>query len=162
MSTPNDVQRQFLRHTVATLAYRGGKTLRGAPEGFGSFRLQEGSRTPLEILSHVGDLFDWAVSLFQGQHAWRPAELGTWEAQVERFFAGLQRFDEALASPEPLGFPAEKLFQGPIADAFTHVGQIAMLRRLAGAAVRGENYFKADIQAGRVGPEQAAARGEFD
>jgi hypothetical protein len=161
MSAPDDV-RQFLRHTVATLAYRGGKTLRGAPAGFGSFRLQEGSRTPLEILSHVGDLFDWAVSLFQGQHVWKPAEFGTWEAQVERFFAELQRFDEALASPEPLGFPAEKLFQGPIADAFTHIGQIAMLRRLAGAPVRGENYFKADIQAGRVGPDQAAPRVEFD
>jgi hypothetical protein len=161
MSTPDDV-RQFLRHTVATLAYRGGKTLRGAPAGFGSFRLQEGSRTPLEILSHVGDLFDWAVSLFQGQHVWRPADLGTWEAQVERFFVGLQRFDEALASPEPLGFPADKLFQGPIADAFTHIGQLAMLRRLAGTPVRGENYFKADIQAGRVGPDQAAARVEFD
>ncbi|HYU36248.1 MAG TPA: hypothetical protein VEW48_29160 [Thermoanaerobaculia bacterium] len=162
METDNDIQRQFLRHTVATLAYRGGKALRGAPDGFGSFRLQEGSRTPLEILSHIGDLFDWAVSLFQGQHVWRPAELGTWEGQVERFFSVLRRFDEALASPEPLGFPAEKLFQGPIADAFTHVGQIAMLRRLAGAPVRGENYFKADIEAGRVGPEQTAPRVELD
>jgi len=162
MTPPDDTHRPFLRHTVATLAYRGGKALRGAPEGFGTFQLQEGSRTPLEILSHVGDLFDWAVSLFQGQHVWRPAELGTWEAQVERFFDGLRRFDEALASPEPLGFSAEKLFQGPIADAFTHIGQIALLRRLAGAPVRGENYFKADIQAGRVGPDQAAPRVEFD
>lgn len=162
MTTPDDPQRELLRHTVATLAYRGGKTLRGAPEGFGGFRVQEGSRTPLEILSHIGDLFDWAVSLFQGQHVWKPAELGTWEGQVARFFEGLRRFDEALASPEPLGFPAEKLFQGPIADAFTHIGQIAMLRRLAGAPVRGENYFKADIQAGRVGPEQTASRVEFD
>lgn len=154
--------RQLLRHTLATLAYRGGKTLRDAPPGFGTFRVQEGSRTPLEILAHIGDLFDWAVHLFGGQHVWRNADLGTWESQVERFFAGLRRFDEALASDEPLGYSAEKLFQGPIADAFTHVGQIAMLRRLAGAPVRGENYFKADIQAGRVGPEQAAARVEFD
>lgn len=158
----DDPHRQLLRHTVATLAYRGGKTLRDAPAGFGTFRLQEGSRTPLEILAHIGDLFDWAVSLFHGKHVWRNAELGTWEAQVERFFEGLRRFDEALASPEPLGFPAEKLFQGPIADAFTHIGQLSMLRRLAGAPVRGENYFKADIQAGRVGREQAAARIEFD
>lgn len=162
MTPTDDPLRQFLRHTVATLAYRGGKALRDAPEGFGCFRLQEGSRTPLEILSHLGDLFDWAVSLFQGRHDWRPAELGTWDAQVARFFEVLRRFDEALASPEPLGFPADKLFQGPIADAFTHVGQIAMLRRLAGAPVRGENYFKADIQAGRVGLEQTAPRVEFD
>jgi hypothetical protein len=162
MNAGDDPQRQLLRHTVATLAYRGGKALRGAPEGFGDFRLQEGSRTPLEILAHLGDLFSWAVSLFQGQHVWRPAELGTWDFQVARFFEELRRFDEILASSEPFGFPAEKLFQGPIADAFTHVGQIAMLRRLAGAPVRGENYFKADIQAGRVGPEQTAPHLEFD
>jgi hypothetical protein len=162
MTSTNETQRQFLRHTLATLAYRGGKTLRDAPEDFGSFRVQEGSRTPLEILSHIGDLFDWALHLLHGQHVWRNAELGTWESQVARFFDGLRRFDEALASSEPLGFPAEKLFQGPIADALTHVGQIAMLRRLAGAPVRGENYFKADIEAGRVGEEQATARVEFD
>jgi hypothetical protein len=162
MTSPDDPQRQLLRHTVATLAYRGGKTLRDAPAGFGNFHLHEGPRTPLEILAHIGDLFDWAVSLFQGKHVWKDAELGTWDAQVERFFDGLYRFDEALASPEPLGFSAEKLFQGPIADAFTHIGQIAMLRRLAGAPVRGENYFKADIQAGRVGPEQAAPHVEFE
>src|SRR5215210_2876200 len=107
MTPPDDPQRQFLRHTVATLAYRGGKTLRDAFAGFGDFRLQEGSRSPLEILAHVGDLFDWAVALSHGKHVWRDAELGTWEAQVERFFEGLRRFDEALASPEPLGFPAE-------------------------------------------------------
>lgn len=37
-----------------------------------------------------------------------------------------------------------------------------MLRRLAGAPVREENYFKADIAAGRVGREQGAARVELD
>lgn len=162
MAPPDDPQRQFLRHTVATLAYRGGKTLRGAPEGFGTFRLQESSRTPIEILCHLGDLFDWAVALCRGQHVWRDADLGTWESQVERFFDGLRRFDEALASPEPLGFPAEKLFQGPIADTLTHIGQLAMLRRLAGSPVRGENYFKADIRAGQVGPDQAPPRVELD
>lgn len=162
MNPTDNVQHQFLRHTLATLAYRGGKTLRGAPESFASFRVQEGSRTPLEILAHIGDLFDWALHLFHGQHVWRVADLGTWDFQVERFFEGLRRFDEALASPDPLGFPAEKLFQGPIADALTHVGQIAMLRRLAGVPVRGENYFKADIVAGRVGREQEAGRVEFD
>lgn len=162
MNPTDDVQRQFLRHTLATLAYRGGKTLRDAPESFAGFRVQEGSRTPLEILAHIGDLFDWALHLFHGKHVWHDTDLGTWESQVERFFEGLRRFDEALASPEPFGFSAEKLFQGPIADAFTHVGRIAMLRRLAGAPVRGENYFKADIAAGRVGREQGAARVELD
>ena len=84
-----------------------------------------------------------------------------WPAECERFFATLARFDAVLAGEEPLAATAERLFQGPIADALTHVGQLAMLRRLAGSPVRGENYFKAEIVAGRVGPQQAAPVKEF-
>jgi hypothetical protein len=157
-----DVERQFLRHTLATLAYRGGKALRDAPASFASFKPGETSRTPLEILAHVGDLFDWACALAGGQNTWSNLPPGSWDEEVARFFAGLQRFDAALASDAALGFSAEKLFQGPVADALTHIGQIAMLRRMAGAPVKGENYFKAEIQAGRVGPEQMPARREFD
>jgi len=157
-----DADRQFLRHTLATLAYRGGKVVRDAPAGFASFRVGESSRTPGEILAHVGDLLDWALALAGGQHVWNDHPPGTWEEEAERFFTGLRRLDERLASAEPLGFSIEKLFQGPIADALTHVGQLAMLRRLAGAPVKGENYFKAEIQAGRVGPEQMPPRREFD
>ena len=158
----SDAGRQLLRHTVATLAYRGGKALRGAPADFSTFHAGEGSRTPLEILAHAGDLFDWAVALCEGRHVWRNAAPGSWESEVERFFAGLRRFDDLLAADAPLGFPVERLFQGPVADALTHVGQIAMLRRMAGSPVKGENYFKAEIQAGRVGPDQEAPRVEFD
>jgi hypothetical protein len=159
---PPDPARQLLRHTVATLAYRGGKALRGAPAGFATFRAGESGRAPVEILAHVGDLFDWAVALCAGRHVWRDAEPGSWESETARFFDGLRRLDDILASEAPLGFPTEKLFQGPVADALTHIGQLAMLRRMAGSPVKGENYFKAEIQAGRVGPEQAAARVEFD
>jgi len=162
MNSHPDAGREFLRHTLATLAYRGGKALRGAPASFAAFRAGETSRTPLEILAHMGDLFGWAVALARGEHKWSPATPQSWDEQVERFFTALQQFDEILASDEPLGFTAETLFQGPVADALTHVGQIAMLRRLAGAPVKAENYVKADIQAGRVGAEQAAARLEFD
>jgi hypothetical protein len=159
---PPAAARQLLRHTVATLAYRGGKALRGAPAEFATFRAGESSRAPVEILAHVGDLFDWAVALCEGRHVWRDSEPGSWESETARFFDGLRRLDGFLASEAPLGFPVEKLFQGPVADALTHIGQIAMLRRMAGSPVRGENYLKAEIQAGRVGPEQAAARVEFD
>ena len=158
----SDPARQLLRHTVATLAYRGGKAVRGAPAEFATFRAGESSRTPVEILAHIGDLLDWAAALCEGRHVWRNATPGSWESETARFFDGLRRLDEGLASDAPLGFPVEKLFQGPVADALTHVGQIAMLRRMAGSPVKGENYFKAEIQAGRVGPEQAAARLEFD
>jgi hypothetical protein len=162
MNDHSEVDRQFLRHTVATLAYRGGKALRGAPASFATFKAGETSRTPLEILAHMGDLFDWACALAGGQHTWSNQPPGSWDDEVARFFAGLELFDAALAAEAPLGFSAEKLFQGPVADALTHVGQIAMLRRLAGAPVKGENYFKAEIQAGRVGSEQMPARFEFD
>jgi len=162
VSTPHEPGRALLRHTLATLAYRGGKALRDSPPGFGSFRVGETSRTPGEILAHIGDLLDWALELAEGRPVWREATPQPWDREVERYFAGLARLDARLAAPAPLGFPAERLFQGPVADAFTHVGQIALLRRLAGAPVRGENYFRAEVVAGRVGREQAPAVREFD
>jgi hypothetical protein len=154
--------RQLLRHTVATLAYRAAKALRGAPESFAEFRVGETSRTPGQILAHLGDLFDWALSLAKGKHEWRESPILDWDLGAERFFAALGAFDGYLASRKPLGFPAEKLFQGPVADALTHVGQISMLRRLAGAPVKGESYFRAEIVAGRVGPDQTPPAFEFD
>jgi hypothetical protein len=162
MTATPDGGREMLRHTVATLAYRGGKAVRDAPEGFGGFRAGGGARTPAEILAHVGDLLDWALSMARGEQRWRNSEPMAWDAEVARFFEGLAAFDAFLASGEPLGCAAERLFQGPVADALTHVGQIALLRRMAGAPVRGENYFKAEIVAGRVGGEQAAPRVEFE
>ena len=151
-----------LRHAVATLAYRGGKTLRGAPASFAAFAVSPATRTPAQILAHIGDLLDWALLLADGKHAWHDSTPLSWEQEVARFFRGLQALDTRLASGAALGFPAEKLFQGPIADAFTHVGQLAMLRRLAGAPIKGENYFRAEIAAGRVGPDQPAPGREFD
>jgi hypothetical protein len=159
---PSERERQMLRHALATLAYRGGKTLRGAPEGFSGFRASASTRTPGQVLAHIGDLLDWALSIAQGKQEWCNSQLQSWEMDSQRFFAALAAFDEHLASGEPLGAPVEKLFQGPIADALTHVGQIAILRRMADAPVRAENYFRAEIVAGRVGPNQAAPKREFD
>ena len=152
----------LLRHTVATLAYRGGKALRGAPPEFAGFRAAAQTRTPGEILAHLGNLLDWAVTLADGKPEWRDSPPLAWDEGVKRFFAALAAFDQRLASGAPLGCSAESLFQGPVADSLTHVGQIALLRRMAGSPVRGENYFRAEITAGRVGAEQAAPRREFD
>ena len=162
MESSFDPKRDLLRHTVATLAYRGAKALRGVPGGFEEFRLSENTRTPGQILAHIGDLLDWALCLAKGNHTWRDSGPLPWEQGVDRFFAGLAAFDNYLLSGLPLGFPAEKLFQGPIADALTHIGQISLLRRLAGSPVRGENYFRADIATGCIGPEQAVPAREFD
>jgi len=157
-----DHGRQLLRHTVATLAYRGGKALRGAPEGFADFRVAEGTRTPAQILAHIGDLMDWACSQAKGAEAWHNSKPLPWPQEVDRFFAAVKAFDDYLASQAPLETPAGRLFQGAVADALTHVGQLAMLRRLAGLPVKGENYSRAEIATGRVGAEQAAPRREFD
>jgi hypothetical protein len=152
---------QLLRHTLATLAYRGGKAVRDAPTGFADFRAGQGLRTPGQILAHIGDLLDWALSIAKGQQKWQDSKPLPWEQEVERFFTALQKFDDFLASGEPARAPMEKLFQGPVADALTHVGQIAILRRMAGAPVKGENYYVAEIAVGRVGADQAKPKREF-
>jgi len=156
-----DQRREFLRHTLATLAYRGGKAVRDVPADFAEFRVAEGARTPLQILSHIGDLLDWALSIAQGKQRWQDAAPLPWDDEVRRFYAGLQALDDCLSSAEPLGASCAALFQGPIADALTHVGQIALLRRAVGCPLKGENYFRAEIVAGRVGPAQAAPKREF-
>jgi hypothetical protein len=153
--------RVFLRHTLATLAYRGAKALRDAGPDFAEYGSPETSRTPAKILAHMGDLMDWALSMADGRREWHDSSPHGWEKECERFFAALKKFDDYLASDKPLKASAERLFQGPIADALTHVGQIAMLRRMAGVPMKGENYFVAEVTAGRVGVEQAAPRKEF-
>jgi hypothetical protein len=154
--------RLFLRHTLATLAYRAGKALRGAPATFADFTVAAGTRTPVRIVAHMGDLLDWALSLARGEHSWHDSMPLPWDQEVARFFAALAAFDTYLASDEPLGWSTDRLFQGPIADALTHTGQLTMLRRLAGVPVRGENYARATISAGTVGISQAAPGYEFD
>lgn len=153
--------RGFLRHTLATLAYRGAKAIRGAGSDFAEYGSSETGRTPAKILAHIGDLMEWGLAMADGRREWKDSLPLAWEQECERFFAALKKFDDYLASDKPLEVSSEKLFQGPIADALTHVGQIAMLRRMAGVAIKGENYFVAEVAVGRVGADQAAPRKEF-
>jgi hypothetical protein len=153
--------RAFLRHTLATVAYRGAKAIRNAGPSFADYG-SETSRTPAKILAHIGDLMDWALAMSEGRREWKDSLPLPWEKECERFFAALKKFDDYLASDKPLEVSAEKLFQAPIADALTHIGQIAMLRRMAGVPMKGENYYVAEITVGRVGADQASPRKEFD
>ncbi|MBI5365002.1 MAG: hypothetical protein HZA53_17625 [Planctomycetes bacterium] len=157
----NAAELPFARHAVATLAYRAAKVLRGFPEAHANDRLSPATRTAHEILEHLGDLADWATSLAAGAEKWEPRASPTWKEGEERFFAGLRALDDALVAGPP-SETLKKLLQGPIADALTHVGQLALLRGLAGAAVRPESFARADIQAGHVGRDQPAPRKEFD
>jgi hypothetical protein len=155
---------ELLRHTLATLAYRAAKTMRGADASFASYRPGPTSGTPVQILAHMGDLLDWALSMARGEPRWNTATPQSWDSECQRFFAGLARLDEYLASAQPVRYELTRLFQGPIADALTHTGQLAALRRLSGSPMKGENYNRADIVVGRVGPEQTPAdpKLEFD
>jgi hypothetical protein len=144
----------MLRHAVATMIYRGAKTVRDAPLEFREFRIQPTSRTPMEILAHLGDLFAWSLSMAEGQEAWHSSPAEGWERELARFYDSVEKFDAYLAGASPVACPMDRLFQGPIADALTHVGQLAMLRSLFGVPIQGENYFRADIRIGQVGPDQ--------
>lgn len=156
-----DLKRLVLRHTVATLAYRAEKATRDVPANFAEFNNCEGARTPAQILAHIGDLLDWGLSIAKGKQVWHDSKPMLWDQERTRLFTALEKFDEYLASAEPLHAPVENLFQGPIADALTHVGQIALLRRMAAAPIRPENYFQASVEVGRVGAEQKKPKREF-
>ena len=162
MAIKKDSQRSFLRFTLATVAYRAAKVEQLAPPGFGEFQLGKGARTPVEIIAHMGDLFDWALRLAKGNSEWVQSKPQAWRKEVARFHASLLALDQYLASDAPLAVSEEELFQGPISDALTHIGQVAVLRRQAGAPVRSEVYAKAKITAGRVGEEQPTNPLEFD
>lgn len=150
-----------LRHALATLAYRLARATENAPPDFAKFGSGSSPRTPERILAHMGDLMDWAVSLVDGNQKWHDSEPLPWPEEVTRFFQGLKTLDERIAAADLTEDTANRLFQGPIADALTHTGQIAMLRRMAGCPIPGENYFIADIEAGRVGTDQPLPRKSF-
>ena len=154
--------RAFLRHTLATLAYRAEKVLRDAPAGFAQSKAGAATRTPLQILTHMGDLMEWGERMARGERRWQHVACKDWGDAHRRFFAGLAALDAALAETSANDSTDEAIFQGPVADALTHVGQLAMLRGMAGAPVRPESYARATIRVGVVGPEQSAERVEFD
>jgi hypothetical protein len=142
---PSESARDLFRHALATLAYRGLKAFRGAPDGFSEFRIGPDGRTAGQILAHIGDLLDWALVMARDKHVWHESAPQAWDQDVERFSAALAAFDDYVASDAPMHAPLDRLLQGPVADALTHVGQIAMMRRLAGSSLKGENYFLADL-----------------
>jgi len=152
--------RALLRHSLAVIAYRGGKTLRDAPASFADFDTGGGA-TPLTILAHISDLFDWALTMAKGETKWRSGAADDWNTQVARFYTSLAALDAYIGSDAPMHAEIPRMLAGPIADAINHIGQLALLRRMAGAPTVGENYYVADIVTGRVGPEQTPARRPF-
>jgi len=159
-----EIDLTLFRHILATLAYRAAKAMRTAPESFAHFRPGPTSRTPLQIVAHMGDLFDWAFTMISGAPKWNTSVPMDWPGECQRFFDSLKKFDEALASGGQINYELGRMFQGPVADALTHTGQLAMLRRLHGSPMKGESYNRADIRVGRISLEQTPPdpRYEFD
>jgi len=153
---------RLLRHALATLAYRATKVLRGFPVEAVCTRASPRTRTPLELLAHLCDLMRWAEGMACGELRWEVTPLPAWDDGVERFHASLAALDAALAAAPASCRPAEQIFQGPIADALTHVGQLALLRGMVGSPVRPESYARAEIRTGQVGRDQPPPRYEFD
>lgn len=159
---PPDTTRAWLRHLLATLAYRAAKVLRDAPPGFGASSVGPVTRRPVQIVAHMADLMTWGVSLARGEYVWKAEGSDDWDVEVRRFFDQLAALDRELAAEGPFAGSVEKLVQGPLADALTHVGQLALLRGMFGAPVRPESYARAEIVAGRLGMDQAKPGREFD
>jgi hypothetical protein len=136
--------------------------MRGAPDSFADFKPGPTSSTPVQIVAHMGDLFDWALSMICGEPKWNTSKPQVWDKECGRFFAALKRFDDALASNVVIKYEMTRMFQGPVADALTHAGQLAMLRRISGHPMKGESYNRADVVVGRVGPEQTPANPKYE
>ena len=154
--------RLFLRHALATLAYRAGKAVRGTPAEYADYRVTPDSKSPREILAHMGDLMDWLLRQLQGELRWTTAKPAPWDAEIARFFAGLSALDAHLASGATIGCEPGRFFQGGLADALTHTGQLAMLRRLSGHKMKGESYNRAAIAIGKVGLDQPPANPQYE
>lgn len=150
-----DGRRDLLRHFLSTLAYRVHKAIDGPPPGFESFTAGSGVRTPLELMHHINRLLQYSHTRFRPEEHSPQAPLPTWAEAVRTFYRGLRTLDRDLEHL-PLQAEAggrvvteEALLQGPLADAMTHAGQLALLRRLAGGALPAESFIEAEIHPGR-------------
>ncbi len=156
--------RLILRHLLATIAYRSAKAVRGPPDAFGSYRETPDSPSSAEIMAHMGDLMEWVLRRRRGEWVWTQARALPWDQEIARFYRTLKAVDDELASGTPIRWDPANVIQGGLADALSHIGQLAMLRRLSGHKMKGESYARADIVIGRVGLDQAppVPRNEFD
>ena len=150
--------RRLLQHFLAAIAYRTQKALRGAPDGFADFRAFANVRTPHELLWHMTGVIGYARTMLRGG-SYAPPKLDSFAAEVERFHTLLTALRDDFGDPAlPASITDEQFLQGPLADAMTHAGQLAMLRRFAGSPVASEDFIFADVQSTNVSAAQANPR----
>lgn len=150
-------EQALLRHFLATIAYRTQKALRDAPQHYPHFAAGHQARTPVEVLRHMTSLMGYVRTLFLGgTFPVKPEPLPTLADEITRFHNMLADVGRLVTAGTPLrGISNQQLLQGPFADVMTHVGQLALLRRLADAPVAPENFIYAEIRSDRLGPDQA-------
>jgi hypothetical protein len=143
----------MLRHFLASIAYHASKAIRDAPDGYPEIEVGAGVRTPRRILHHITGVLSYAHSFFE-HYETTYFDLEPWDTEVESFYTILGKLDESLREKAPNGVTEERLLQGPLSDSMAHVGQLLMLRRMAGSPVPSENFVYAEIKAGALGPDQ--------
>ena len=147
--------RRLLRHFLGALAYRTQKALRGAPDSFADFRIAPTARTPFELVWHMTGVIGYARTFIHGGD-FEPPRLPTFRDEVTRFHETLAAlsadFGEGALTAR---ITDEQFLQGPLADAMTHAGQLAMLRRLHGSPVASENFIFAAGSAQNLSGDQA-------
>jgi hypothetical protein len=148
-----DHKRDMLRHFLASIAYHASKAIRDAPDGYPEIEVGAGVRTPRRILHHITGVLSYAHSFFE-HYETTYFDLEPWDTEVESFYTILGKLDESLREKAPNGVTEERLLQGPLSDSMAHVGQLLMLRRMAGSPVPSENFVYAEIKAGALGPDQ--------
>lgn len=148
----------LLRHFLAAIAYRISKAFRDAPPGFEAFDAGHDVRTPREVVRHMSGVINYAIGIL-GEPRGVLKDCATGPAEIERFYALLRELADRIVEKASLeDADAERLLQGPLADAMAHVGQLALLRRLSGSPIAPENFFAAAIDPSRLGPDQAPPR----
>jgi len=150
-----NVSRHLLQHFLAALAYRTQKALRDAPQGFDAFTAGENVRSPHQLLWHMTSVIGYARTMLRGG-TFSPPGLATLEEEIVRFHDTLRALhddfgDESLTAQ----ISDEQFLQGPLSDAMTHAGQLAMLRRMFGSPVASENFIFAAVHTDNVSASQA-------
>lgn len=151
-----EIERALLRHFLAAIAYRTQKALRDAPAHYSHYSAGHDTRTPVEILRHMTSVLGYSRTMFLGgSYPFKPEPLPTFADEIQRFHNMVSSVGELLSGDTPfLDGSHRQLLQGPLSDVMTHVGQLALLRRLSDAPVAPENFIYAEIDANRLGPDQ--------
>lgn len=150
--------RRLLQHFLAALAYRTQKALRDAPPPFENFRAAPTARTPFELAWHMTGLMGYARTMFHGGE-FEPPRLSSLSEEIARFHETLRALHRDLEDPAlEARIRDDQFLQGPFADAMTHAGQLALLRRLYGSPVPSENFIFAGISTDNVSEAQELPR----